>query len=194
MLDSARLRTRSLTLAVAASLLVAAPAQAELASVHDARSDFWHDTRTSGADPYPGNPDWGKPDLRRAVLDHGERTVRVRLRMARLNVHDGGYWEAEARYLTDEGTKQRVTVFRPTDGKDHVTWSGAGDCAVHARVDFADDVFVIVVPRSCLGDPTTVSFKAATRWWPTSDDYPYLDVAGSEGYRLDTWSAPQTRG
>ena len=180
-------------IALAAALLVAGPALADVASTHDATSDFWHDTRSSGDDPYPGNPDWGNPDLRRAVYDHGSTKVRVRLRMARLRVHDGGYWEAEARLLTDEGVKRRVTLFRPTDGTNHLTWSGRRDCAVHGRVDWADDVFVIAVPRSCLGNPETVAFKAATRWWPTNDDYPYLDVAGTDGYRLDKWTPALAR-
>ncbi len=189
-----RLRTVLPALAAAAALVVAPAATAETDGVPDPRSDYWHDTRSSGEDPYPGNPDWGNPDLRRAGYAHGPSKVRVRLRMARLNLGDGGYWEAEARFLTNEGVKARIELFKPTDSPKRIRWFGPGDCDADGTISFSDDVFVLEVPRSCLSNPRTVAFKAATRWWPTSDDYPYLDVAGSDGYRLNTWSPALTRG
>ena len=176
------------------ALLVAPSAAAEDLVVPDGQGDFWHDTRSSGEDPYPGNPDWGNPDLRRTAYRHWHDRVSVRLDVARLARGDGGYWEVEVRYRTNEGRTGRATLFKPQDGQVVVNWTGDGQCGVDPHVDYADDYFVLEVSRSCLSLPRWVRFKSATRWWPTSDDYPYVDVSGSAGYRLSEWSARVRRG
>jgi hypothetical protein len=120
--------------------------------------------------------------------------VRVRLTVARLAPRDGGYWEAVVRYRTNEGRTGRATLFKPQDGQVVVGWTGDGQCFIDPHVDYADDYFVLEVSRRCLSQPRWIKFKSATRWWPTSDDYPYVDVSGSTGYRLRSWSDPVSRG
>ena len=189
-----RIALLAAAIATAATLFIAPAAGAETRVVPDDRRDFWHDTRSEGDDPYPGNPDWGNPDIRRTAYRYFHDRVSVRITMARLVRGDGGYWEVDIRLRTNEGLQRRATWFKPHDGPTSTEWSGAGACAVDGRIDFAEDVFIVEVPRRCLSNPARVSFKSATRWWPTSDDYPYLDVSGSPGYRLSQWSAPVSRG
>jgi hypothetical protein len=99
-----------------------------------------------------------------------------------------------AKLRTNEGLHRTVELFKPYDGPASVDWSGPGSCAVTDRVDYADDVFVLRVPRSCLSQPRKVAFRSATRWWPTSDDVAYLDVSGTTGYQWPDWSDPLRRG
>lgn len=189
-----RLALLTTTLATVLAVLVAPSAAAEDLVVPDGRADYWHDTRSSGDDPYPGNPDWGNPDIRRTAYRHWHDRVSVRIKMARLERGDGGYWQVDIRMRTDEGLRRKATWFKPFDSPPSVEWSGPGSCAIDGRIDFADEVFIVDVPRRCLSNPDRVAFKSATRWWPTSDDYPYLDVSGRSGYRLGPWSAPIARG
>ncbi|KAA1421275.1 hypothetical protein F0U44_02900 [Nocardioides humilatus] len=175
------------------SLLTPAPAHADDLVVRDARHDYWHDYRSDGETPIQATPDYGDPDLLRTVYHHTAHSVRVRLKMAQLDRGDGGYWKAEARYRTDTGLTARATVFKAYDGRTTTTWYGPGTCVVEGEVDWADDAITIVVPRGCLHRPSTVEFKSATQWSPTSDDYPYLDVSGSDGYRRGAWSEPVSR-
>lgn len=180
------------TLAALLALLVAPFAAAETVVVPDDRRDYWHDTRSAGDDPYLGNPDSGNPDIRRTAYRHWRHRVSVRIKMA--ESPGGGYWKVEVRMLTNEGLRRRATWFKPNDGPPSTYWSGPGSCAIEGRIDAAENAFIIDVPRRCLSAPTRVQFKSATRWWPTSDDFPYVDVSGSRGYRLRTWSAPVRRG
>ncbi|WP_183094622.1 hypothetical protein [Nocardioides stalactiti] len=188
------MRTSLATLGCLLVALVPAPAQAEDLSVPDGRDDYWHDTRSSGEDPYPGVPDYGDPDLVRTTYRHGDTRVVTRLKLARLERSDGGYWRGEVRFRTDTGLMARAEVFRAYDGPTVTRWRGPGTCVVDGKVDWADDVLVVSVPRACLRRPATVELTSATKWAPTSDDYPYLDVSGSDGYRLNAWSAPLSRG
>lgn len=184
------MRTSLATLGAVLLTALPSPAHAEDLAVLDAGGDYWHDTRSSGEDPYPGNPDWGDPDLLRTTYRHTATTVTTRLKVARLERRDGGYWEAEVRFRTDDGLTARAKVFKAYDGPLVTRWRGPGTCDVGGKVAYDRDVLVVRVPRGCLDRPQTVALKSATRWWPTSDDYPYLDVSGSDGYLLDTWSAP----
>jgi hypothetical protein len=193
----ARLRRPALlvpVLALAATLLTPSSASAETLRVRDARHDYWHDHRAEGYPPDQHPPDWGDPDLRRTVYRHAPGEVVVRLGMARLVRRDGGYWRVVVRFRTDEGLRRSAVLFKAQDAAATVDWSGRRACAIGSRIDYAGDVFVLRVPRRCLGDPREVELKSATRWWPTSDDVAYLDVAGTRGYEMRRWSAPVLRG
>jgi|GEM_PF-5781426 len=187
-----------ITVALAALLALIAPAAASAEELHvpDSRNDYWHDHRGDGdaSAPDQHEPDWGDPDIRRTVYRHWHDRVSVRIKMDRLSRGDGGYWQVEVRLRTNEGLRRTATWFKPFDSPPSIDWSGPGSCAIDGRIDFAADAFVIDVPRSCLSAPRRVAFKSATRWWPTSDDVAYLDVSGSNGFRLRDWSAALARG
>ncbi|MDZ5621449.1 hypothetical protein [Nocardioides bizhenqiangii] len=176
-------------LAALLALLVTPFAAAEDLVVPDDRRDYWHDHRADSGTPDQHRPDWGRPDLRRTVYRHRSEKVRVRLDMARLARGDAGYWEVVVRYRTNEGRTGQATLFKPHEGQVVVGWTGDGNCFIDPHLDYADDYFVVEVSRSCLSLPRWIKFKSATRWWPTSDDVAYLDVSGSEGYRMSEWSA-----
>lgn len=181
-------------LAALLALLVTPVAVADDLVVPDGRGDYWHDHRGDGEAPDQHRPDWGNPDIRRTAYRHWDDRVSVRIKMARLRRGDGGYWKVEVRLRTDEGLRRRATWFKPFDSPPTISWSGPGSCAIDGRIDFADDVLIVDVPRRCLSAPTHVELKSATRWWPTSDDVAYVDVAGESGYRLQEWSDPVARG
>lgn len=183
----------SLALTTMIAVAVATPVAADWRRVHDGHGDVWYDPRPDG-EPDMGNPEWGNANLRHVVYTHGPERVRVRYRMAEFDRSNGGYWEFEARFRTDEGVKAKVLGFWGGAGDLQMTWKGPGSCAVKGTLRWADDVIIIELPRTCLSSPNKVAFKAATRWWPTSDSAPYLDVAGTKGYRLRTWSKALARG
>ena len=188
-------RRRSMALpataiALTAALLVPSSAAAERLEVPDRRGDYWHDTRAAGGDPYHGHPDSGNPDIRRTAYRHWHHQVSIRIKMAESPGY--GYWKVEVKMRTNEGLRRTATWFKPTYGAPSTTWSGPGTCAIEGRID--STAFIVDIPRRCLSFPERVAFKSATRLWPTSDDFPYVDVSGSRGYRLRDWSAPVRRG
>jgi hypothetical protein len=140
-------------LAITASLLVASPAAAQDLRIRDARHDYWHDHRSDGDPPDQHPPDWGDPDIRRTVYRHAHDNARIRIRMARLARGDGGYWEMEVRFRTNEGLRRKALLFKPFDGPAIIRWSGHRQCRIEHSIDYARDVFVLVVPRRCLGLP-----------------------------------------
>ena len=180
----------AIAIGLTAALLVPSFAAAERVEVPDRRGDYWHDVRSAGDDPYHGHPDSGNPDIRRTAYRHWHHRVSVRIKMAENPGY--GYWQVEIRMRTNERLRRKVTWFKPTQGAPSTTWSGPGTCAIEGRID--TDAFIVDIPRRCLSFPDRVAFKSATRLWPTSDDFPYVDVSGSRGYRLRTWSAPVRRG
>ncbi len=193
-----RLRSLALlatTIATSAALFVPSSSSAEDQIVLDPARDYWHDHRADGGTPDQHRPDYGKPDLRRTAYRHWHDRASVRFKMARLERPDHGYWRVTVQLRTNEGLRRTASMFVDFDGR-HTTidWSGSGNCAIDHQIDYAGDAFVLDVPRTCLSAPTWIRFRSATRWWPTSDDVPYLDVTGSTGYRLKEWSAPIARG
>ncbi len=192
-------RRRSMALpataiALSAALLVPSSAAAERLEVPDRRGDYWHDHRVDGGTPSQSQPEWGNPDIRRTAYRHWRNRVSVRIKVAHQIRRHGGYWKVEIRMRTNEGLRRTATWFKPHDSPPSMTWSGSKSCAIDGRIDFAENAFIVDVPRRCLSGPTRVAFKSATRWTPTSDDAPYLDVSGQSGYRLSEWSGPVKRG
>jgi hypothetical protein len=177
----------SLALALSA-LLGPSTAAADDLRKRDARRDVWHDVRWAGKEPYLHMPDLGRPDLLRTVYEHAGATVRVRIRMREIEAF--GYWDFEARFRTNEGLRRTASVFRSNDDPPRVSWSGRRRCGIDHHFDDAGNFFVLWVPRRCLGRPERVAFKVRSRWTATSDDFYYLDVAGSKGYRMRRWSDP----
>jgi hypothetical protein len=184
-------------LAGAALALVAPvlPAHAETLAQRDARDDVWHDGRPE-SDPYLGEPDFGEyPDLHRVTYRHTDTTARIRLKME--DMRRFGYRLFEVRMKTDEGEHRRVTLFRDTGSPETrglVEWFGSRSCDVGWKVDLSEDTVLLVVPRPCLSNPEEVSFRLASNYWPTSDDFPYRDLAGTSGFDFEGWTAPVATG
>ena len=180
-------------IALTAALLIPSSAAAERLEVPDRRGDYWHDYRVDGGTPHQSQPEWGNPDILRTAYRHWLHRVSVRIKLAQVDRNDG-YWMVIIKMRTNEGLWRTATWFRDSGGGTSTTWSGPGSCAIDGRMDDAEDAFIIDIPRTCLSGPTRVAFKSATRWTPTSDDAPYVDVSGQSGYRLSEWSAPVRRG
>jgi len=181
-------------LALGCVLVGAAPASAVELAQRDGRGDFWHDVRPEG-DPVQVEPLFGNPDLWRVVYRHTDNAVKVRMAMA--DVTRFGYWQFDVHFKTDDGLNRRIKLFR-ADGTPErlafVKWSGDDQCDISWDVDLSDDVVTVSVPRRCLEGPDTVAFRSATNFWPTSDEeFPFRDIAGTDGFDFTGWSTPLAR-
>jgi hypothetical protein len=151
-------------LAVAAScalaLTVAGPvaAHAESLTFKDERGDVWAHFR--GAKRAPNH---ARGDIIRAVIAHNDRQVVIRTKFVELD-RRGMRFVVAARLRTSAGVDR---VARLSAGPGQATWQGTThlyrgdnntrvDCAPSHRIDYAADVAVIRVPRTCLGSPVWV--------------------------------------
>lgn len=172
--------TRLLTGAAAAALalsLVVVPAAAEQRTVRDARGDMIR-VEEGGGDPRPA-PGATIGDVVRTTFRHTDRRVIVRTKLAAL-----------------ERTGRRFTVWVDVQNGARRTWfvgveatrrdrnghtifmTGRGHdvrCAVRHRVNYADDVVRVSVPRRCLDTPRVLRFRLLTEHVRSSWDYAWLD-------------------
>lgn len=154
------LRRIATTAACAIALTVAGPmaAHAESRTLQDGPGDVW----AHFGDPARA-PDHRRGDILRTVFTHNARQVVMRTKFVELD-RKGSRFAVAARVRTNTGM---VRLVRMTAGPGASTWRGSSelvradnttpvDCATSHRVDYAADVVVLRVPRTCLGDPSWV--------------------------------------
>jgi hypothetical protein len=168
----------SLTLAVSVIATGTAAAQAEVLVTPDASGDvvgvliYSDGTRT----PYPETEDG---DIVRTRVAH--RDDRVRIRIEYRDLLRKGHRDDFVRIRTDEGLKRDIIVESgPRNPRGRATmyrglWSFK--CQVDHRKSFRDSVLVIDVPRSCLGNPSWVRFRAVTASTCCSGEQTFYDAA-----------------
>ena len=173
-------RTSVRLAAVAAALalpLVAVSAAAEEVTVRDARGDMIR-VQEGGSDPQPA-PGATVGDVVRTTFQHTDRHVVVRTKLVAL--------KRTGRRFTvwvDVQNGARRTWFvgveatrRDRDGHTILITSRGDDvrCAVQHRINYADDVVRVSVPRRCLGLPRVMRFRLLTEHVRRSWDYAWLD-------------------
>jgi hypothetical protein len=152
---------RLATVAVCALALTAAgpvAAHAQSLTFNDERGDVWG--HFGDAEPAP---DHTRGDILRAVIAHHERQVVIRTKFVRLD-RRGSRFVVAARLRTNAGVNR---VARLQAGPGASSWQGTThlyrgnnvtrvDCAPSHHIDYAAEVAVIRVPRTCLGSPRWV--------------------------------------
>ncbi len=191
--------------AVLAGLLVTGlvatttPAFAEDVSLRDRRSDMW---RTEAAGTPEPAPDSTVGDILAATVRHQPSTVVVFLRYVDLR-RIGPYTNYTVRLENGAGLLREVTLEAgPGSWKGSVRvfrrdGSRATNCLPDHQIDYDSNTVRLLVPRSCLGDPTFVranlnSFRADVNSRFFSDN-PHDDQPFSRFWTRWLRVAPSTR-
>ncbi|HSJ22427.1 MAG TPA: hypothetical protein VK964_17815 [Nocardioidaceae bacterium] len=154
----------ALSAAVLPALLAAQPAAAgdetsgELV-LHDGPGDVW--TTPVGGDQYGPAPDRRAGDVLRVRLAHGEHAIRVRMKF--VDLRRSGRQRFDVGMRTDAGTwYAEVAASKNRWAGRHFLWEQSGDTVscprMSHRIDYADDVVILRVPRTCVGNPTWARF------------------------------------
>ena len=182
--SGARLATVAAALAL---LLVAFPAAAEQVTVHDARGDMIKVTE-GGGNPQPARRAT-VGDVVHTTFRHTDRNVVVRTKLAAL-----------------KRSGRRFTVWVDIQNRVRRTWlvgveatrrdrnghtifmTGRGHdvrCTLQHRINYADDVVRVSVPRRCLDRPRSVRFGLLTEHVRQTWDYAWIDdgLAVAIGHR-----------
>lgn len=157
--------TRALALLTVALLLVATSAGAASARevlLRDPAGDMWRRDLQGSISEAP-NSHLG--DVRRALFRHDQRKIVVRQRFVDLR-RTGDYAQYAVRIESAAGTYREVRVEasrRSWAGRSRV-FNRRGDrveCATTHDIDYAADVVVMTVPRTCIGTPGKVRATAS---------------------------------
>lgn len=150
---------------LAATALLALPtaAHADSAVGLDARGDVQYVTSTDTSTVVAA-PDRTQGDISAVKITHGTNNVRVLLRFRELN--RSGFIEHD--YLFRTANRVRILSIEAKAG----SWNGRATmrnghgikvrCSVTRTIDYAANTVLVVVPRSCLGDPRWVRVGAGT--------------------------------
>jgi hypothetical protein len=160
--------TRLLAVLTTALLLVGVAggsASAQEADLHDARGDMWRSDFSGYTEPAPRTR---TGDVRRALVTHGHSKVVIRQRFVDLR-RIGDYSLFTARIQTGAKLYRELQVEASRHG-----WRGTakvfnrrGDrvaCDAGHQIDYARNVVVMSVPRSCLNNPNRVRATAGNYW------------------------------
>jgi hypothetical protein len=147
----------------ALALVGAASAQAATRSFIDGPGDVW----TLDESPNTRQPNRDQGDILRTTFTHAQRAVVVRTRFAELN-REGQHIIAVTRLRTNTGLVRDVELHssrRPGTNR----WRGKTilrrpddkiePCPIAHRIDYAANLAVVRVPRTCLNNPRTVQAK-----------------------------------
>ena len=157
--------------------LVAAPAAAESVTVLDPPGDMVR-VEEGGAHPQPA-PGARVGDVVRTTFRHTAGRVVVRTELAALertgrrfnvwvDVQDGARRTRTVGVEATRRDRDGHTIFLTGRGRDV-------RCALRHRIDYADDVVRVSVPRRCLGTPRVVRFRLLTEHVRRSWRYAWLD-------------------
>ena len=155
---------RALALFTAALLLIgmsAGAASAREVMLRDAAGDMWRKDQGNISEA----PNSQVGDVRRALFRHDQRNIVVRQRFVDLR-RSGDYAQYVVRIESAAGTYREVRVEaspRSWAGKRRV-FNRRGDlveCATTHRIDYATNVVVMTLPRTCIGTPRTVRATAS---------------------------------
>lgn len=146
------------TCALALALTATTAAHADSRTLVDGPGDVWK----HNGDPEQV-PDHRRGDILRVKIRHNADQVVIRTKFAQLD-RQGPRFVVATRLRTNTGL---IRWARLQAGPGRSTWAGDThvfrrdnttrvECAASHRLDYADDVAVVRVPRSCLGRPRWV--------------------------------------
>ena len=157
--------TRALAVLTAALLLVAMSAgvaSAREVLLRDAVGDMWLQDQQGNVSEAP-NSRGG--DVRRALFRHGRKNVVVRQRFVDLR-RSGEYAQYVIRIKSAKGIFRELLVEASTG-----SWAGKSrvfnrrgnrvECSATHNIDYALNVVVMKLPRTCIGTPRTVRVTAS---------------------------------
>jgi hypothetical protein len=178
-------RRATLTLAIAAGLIVASAtsASAESLTVTDPRGDLRAYDVENGEPGNAGSVSNG--DIVRSVLRHGDTRISVRVKFSELR-KIGEFRGDAIRVVTNEGVKRDVSTSAGPG-----MWSGESDmsrpngtlvdCAVAHRIDYDRNVVTVSFPRSCVSNPRWVRLGVGAMWMSSGTGMYYVDDAQVDG-------------
>jgi hypothetical protein len=190
------IRRRLVAIAAATSVVLlgsAAAAQAETLTVHDGRHDVWAGAAADGLAAYQPAPHQRSGDVLMARLRYGPHNLVLTQRFVRLARNgDGDIYGFRLRTETRMHRMIQVQAFRSG-------WAGSVAMTrpngrlvacdgLAEDIDYAHDLVRVVLPTSCLRDPSWVQFAALSAHITRDDrwlvDNPHDDQASFRG-----WSA-----
>jgi hypothetical protein len=147
----------------ALTLVGAASAHAATRSFVDGSGDVW----TFGENPNTQKPNRRQGDILRTTFTHARHAIVVRNRFAELN-REGQQIFVVTRLRTNIGLVRDVELHASRRPGTH-RWRGKTTlhrrndkivpCAIAHRIDYAANLAVVRVPRTCLDNPRTVQAK-----------------------------------
>jgi hypothetical protein len=161
------LRTLAVATITAATLgLTAVPAHADTQTKKDASGDV------VGLEDGGGNgtaADRRRTDVLSLTGDHGDGRLRFTFTMADTSQARGGsFLSAQARFVTTDGSEYYASLERVGGGDATTALRREGQpvtCrGLAGRVVSAKDRYVLVVPRSCVGNPDAVRFGGVVNY------------------------------
>jgi hypothetical protein len=148
-----------LACALALTLLASASAQAAARGFTDGRGDVWRLV------PHPKTrvPDHDQADITHLSLQHRQHQIVIRTRFAELN-REGRYFEIFAQLRTNTGKVSFLALrARPNSWSGRTTFDRndgkAVACHVTHHINYATNVAVVALPRTCIDNPRSVQAK-----------------------------------
>jgi hypothetical protein len=145
--------------ATALALVGAASAQAATRSFVDGPGDVW----TLAESPNTQRPNREQGDILRTTFTHAQRAVVIRTRFAELN-REGQSVYVYTRIRTNTGLVRGVALEAGPRQQTN-RWRGrifldqAVDCQIAHRIDYAANLAVVRIPRTCLNNPRRVQAR-----------------------------------
>ena len=148
-----------LTLAIG----VPVAAQGAVVTIVDARGDVWREAADGTLVKADGEH---RVDILRTRIQHTDRALVVRTKVDRL-AREGRQLGLAMRVRTNDGTRRLVQL----DASRRIGWrgqtviggrAGAVECRTSHTIDYANDVMMVRIPRSCLGNPRWVQATLVT--------------------------------
>jgi hypothetical protein len=120
--------------------------------LNDGAGDVW---AGDFSEEEPTRADFPAADVTRAVVKHGTFAVRIRMRIDDLRKIGTQFYQAEIRTPRSEYFAAVVSQAGARRGQEE--FDGARRCrAMTHKIDYANDVLRMRIPRSCLGRPRWV--------------------------------------
>jgi len=155
--------------ALALTVLGAATAQAASRTFVDGPGDVWTTVEGSGS---TRAPDRDQGDILRTTFTHAQHQVIVRTAFAELN-REGRRILVYTRLRTDTGqVRELQLIANPNRWRGRTLFTtprGRAECPgrVSHSIDYAANVAVIRVPRTCLDNPRAVQARFGVATWNT---------------------------
>lgn len=164
---------------LAFSLAGVAAAQAASSTLVDGAGDVWKEGFDQQGRPAPTRtPHRSQGDILRTVFDHQQQQVVIRHRFAQLN-RQGRQILVSSGVRTNAGLS-RAVVLDAGPGAANNRWRGETtmfgfnhrvvQCAITHDIDYAANVVVIRIPRTCLDNPQTIEASSYVRTVTNSGD------------------------
>jgi hypothetical protein len=185
--------------ALALTLGAATTAQAATLTLIDGPGDVWEDAGPTDPLSFKPHkvPEREQGDILRTTITHAQRQLEIRTRFAEL-ARKGRSIQLSAKLRTDTGAIRYLRVWTGVvrdwrlmttvvNGRGRILdpvdpQAPPGNCTISPTIDYATNVAVIRLPRTCLNDPRTVQVSFSVHTGSTLN--PFID--NPINHQLDT--------